>query len=351
MKKLWCLLMVFVLCLPMCVFAEGGEEIPPVVEEAWYELSADESVLTVRLPIYDVQNEFWTVRIGNPTVIDLLTCETLGDEEGEIADGQSAMWVASFTSFFEGGSTFMQFTRRSTDGKVLEARIIDVSTADAFVSVLRSSKDSFCYIGDDDSSLFVSLPANATTGYSWSYSLSDADVLMCDEENYISDEAPDGMDGVGGTYVARFSAAYVKSGFVTLTLNYARPWESVQPLMSHSVELFVNEAGLIEFVPAQPTEAFPEGSYDDGYTGISLTKNADGTYAVSIWIYRLTSMDDGVGVIEDGIMKVTITDAAGNKMLWEISVEDDSLKAVVTESTWMYLFNGDEFKVSLSDRI
>lgn len=351
MKKLLCLLMVLLLCVPMCAFAEGGNELASTAENAWYSLSEDSSVLTVRLPLYDVQNESWRFLVGNETVVELLTCEILGDEEGEISAEQTAMWIGSFASFSQGGSTVIQFTCENESGEVSETRLIDVTAAESVLKVTAVSNDSFYYVSEDKTVLHIALDANATTGYSWSYSLSDADVLMCDEENYISDEAPDGMDGVGGTYVAEFTAAYVKSGFVTLTLNYARPWESVQPIDSRTVKLFVNEAGLIELVPAQQTGDFPEGRYDDGYVDISLNKNADGTYAVSIGIYRLTMMDDGVGVVEDGVMNVTITDAAGNKMLWSISVENDKLKAVVTESTWMYLYNGDVFEVALSDRI
>jgi hypothetical protein len=74
----------------------------------------------------------------------------------------------------------------------------------------------------------------------------------------------------------------------------------------------------------------------------------DGTYWVTIGIYRLTMQDDGVGVCEGNVMTVTATDAAGNPMVWTVTREGDTFTAVVTQSTWNYLPVGETFTFGIN---
>jgi len=88
-------------------------------------------------------------------------------------------------------------------------------------SVTESSGDmTVTYSG---SSVTVALVANATTGYEWSYRMSDEGILEETDDHYEEDEHPEGMVGVGGTQYFTFAAA--GDGEVTVTFTYAQPWE------------------------------------------------------------------------------------------------------------------------------
>lgn len=74
--------------------------------------------------------------------------------------------------------------------------------------------------------LLISLPSNATTGYAWTLSGSNIDVLS--PGTPFGEEATDphepGMVGVGGNTSWRFQAA--QPGMVHLSFAYRRAWEA-----------------------------------------------------------------------------------------------------------------------------
>lgn len=82
-------LAVLILCLALSAFVALGENDS---ETEWYELSDDECVITLRLPL--ANDDEWTFEISEPKTIELLTMETIGDEPGE--DAPEKLWVASF---------------------------------------------------------------------------------------------------------------------------------------------------------------------------------------------------------------------------------------------------------------
>jgi inhibitor of cysteine peptidase len=86
----------------------------------------------------------------------------------------------------------------------------------------------------------ISVAGNATTGYSWSLTKLEGTALeQAGSVEYTPDRARAGMVGTGGTSVARFRA--VKSGQATITLGYARPWETgVAPAKSFTVTIVVD---------------------------------------------------------------------------------------------------------------
>ena len=247
-----CVLLALLLCVPLCAMAQEAEPSDEAVQ--WYELSAEDGVLTVRLPLGDVQKESWQFIVGNERVIELLTCEVIGDEAEEGTDG--AMWVGSFKSFSaEEGRTVIQFTRTDESGAVVEARMLHIAAAeDTSLSVVNAVENSFYYLNAERNTLNVSLAGNSTTGYSWGYAVSDADILTCTAEEYIAHPS-EGMEGVGGTYTARFEGSFEKTGIVTLVLAYARPWEG-NAIEQHQIRLFVNEANEMELLCDEPAPAF-----------------------------------------------------------------------------------------------
>ena len=85
----------------------------------------------------------------------------------------------------------------------------------------------------------VSVYENMSTGYRWTSSLpagSESVVRFLDTD-YVSDLAPSGMAGVGGTRYFRYQA--VGRGSVTVTLRYQRPWESTPPLQQVTLGVVV----------------------------------------------------------------------------------------------------------------
>lgn len=79
-------------------------------------------------------------------------------------------------------------------------------------------------------------------------------------------------------------------------------------------------------------------------TTLSIRNNGDGTYAVDLVIFRLTSLEDCVGKYQDGIFTFTDTDAAGNSITWQITDAGDHLVATVVDSTWEYLANQSAYE-------
>lgn len=75
------------------------------------------------------------------------------------------------------------------------------------------------HVGDQ---LFVSLKANATTGYAWKIRSVKKAVLKPHWVKYVPDANPNNLAGAGGTYKLRLKA--LAKGTTTLRLKYLRSW-------------------------------------------------------------------------------------------------------------------------------
>lgn len=84
---------------------------------------------------------------------------------------------------------------------------------------------------------------------------------------------------------------------------------------------------------------------------LEIAKSDDGKYIVQIGIFRLTTLDDGVGELAEEGMAFTATDAAGNPISGMITVEGETATVTFTDSTWDYLENGSSFKYTKSSEI
>ena len=82
--------------------------------------------------------------------------------------------------------------------------------------------------------------------------------------------------------------------------------------------------------------------YDDG-SNLFIDKNSDGSYAVSLELFRLTCIEDFVGIYESNILTVTGTDAAGNSITAEILFSDRTAVFTFTYSTWSDLPKGTQY--------
>ena len=67
------------------------------------------------------------------------------------------------------------------------------------------------------------LPANPTTGYSWTAEAESPGIVGIREE-YFADSRSLGMTGAGGTHWFHFEG--LSEGVTSVTLRYARAWES-----------------------------------------------------------------------------------------------------------------------------
>lgn len=88
--------------------------------------------------------------------------------------------------------------------------------------------------------------------------------------------------------------------------------------------------------------------YDNGEPNLEIARGEDGKYIVQIGIFRLCSLDDGVGELTEEGMLFTATDPAGNPIGGSITVEDDIAKVTFTDSTWTYLENGTTYEYTKS---
>lgn len=102
----------------------------------WYELSNDDTVLTVRLPVEADSGAGWVYEISDPDALELLTMETTEDAQG--AGGE---WVASFAGTFERfGNVTLQLRRTSSQSAAYEISL--------FIS--ENNQLQIVYAGDAD---------------------------------------------------------------------------------------------------------------------------------------------------------------------------------------------------------
>ena len=87
------------------------------------------------------------------------------------------------------------------------------------------------------------------------------------------------------------------------------------------------------------------GEYMDENNEVGLIVEWENdSYHIEISIFRLTSIDDGVGTLEGDKIVFTATDASGSPIGGEIVKTDVGADVIFTDSTWEYIQNGDTFR-------
>lgn len=115
------------------------------------------------------------------------------------------------------------------------------------------------------------------------------------------------------------------------------------------VELHTDDTGrfLIERVGVLSGWEY-EGDYldeDNNEPNLHIAFNRiTGKYDVQIGIFRLTTLDDGVGEMNSDGMTFTATDANGNPIGGRITLCGDTANVCFTKSTWPLLQNGLTFR-------
>lgn len=206
----------------------------------------------------------------------------------------------------------------------------------------------------DGEVLTVRLEGNATTGYMWSFEISDPEILELITEEYVPDQVAEGVVGAGGMWNASFKPTFNKDGEVRLTLQYGRSWEQ-QPLYIKTIDMKVTgrkitvtgynamekELPLIQngeyevslnadsmrkdgdVITAELTENKPVVLSDEEVAALKVGSALDlSAYGLdSMPVDRLNKRDSGSIEINDGATLVKDTKLGG----WKIVVEDDDV--------------------------
>ncbi len=98
-------------------------------------------------------------------------------------------------------------------------------------------------IDNKKDSVVVSMDANHTTGYSWSYTMNADSVLQETSSKYVANNRSQGTVGAGGIQYYAFSP--LAAGYVTIRFVYARSRENATPTATISVLFFVAADGTI----------------------------------------------------------------------------------------------------------
>ncbi len=126
----------------------------------------------------------------------------------------------------------------------------------------------------------IRVPGNETTGLVWTAKSSDEAVLALRESQYIPDEAPEGMVGVGG--VSEFVFAAVAPGSAVVDLTWQRPWEE-NAEAARTLAFDVSDETIICGACLQGDETFILTLFENPSTGYlwSLAMSAQGVCALT----------------------------------------------------------------------
>ena len=230
MKKLLSLLLIAMLaCFPIAnaeVAADDAQNPAPL----WYELSGEDTILTVRLPGNNKDGMDWKFEISNPEALELLTHEEIeGGSEGMA--GAPTTYIASFMSTASAENDVSLILRYVSDDPTeapFATRVLQLNvSADNVLSVAsvleRNQSADWIEYDMDNFILTVRLPAPESGSENWELSILDPEffeLITCDTEN---------------GYVASFMSNLSGAGFTEFTVSNDN--------VSYTVNLFASEAG------------------------------------------------------------------------------------------------------------
>ena len=93
----------------------------------------------------------------------------------------------------------------------------------------------------------IELEANATTGYTWVYTMSPENVIRLVSSEYIPDKNNEKTTGSGGKQIFIFEA--IAEGETELVFSYLREWETgIPPLKTVSYKAIVNNKNNLTLI-------------------------------------------------------------------------------------------------------
>lgn len=122
-----------------------------------------------------------------------------------------------------------------------------------------AEEPSWYVLDEEQMVLTITLPANTTTGYEWTYEISNPVALQVISAEYV----PDGSElaGTGGTWTADFKGIFKDEAEVELTLNYKRAWED-EAIQTRLLKIKISENNQLEIISGEIT--FGEDECIDG---------------------------------------------------------------------------------------
>lgn len=226
---------VLTLCMAVCLLLSllcGAQA--ETLEGEWFELSAEDTVLTVRLPGDETNGYAWNAEFSDADVLELLTMEY-----------ENGQWAASYKATGKkAGLTELCLSYEKEGAFPAATAVLDLSVNDAQKIEIESAKyvetyaDTWMEMSEDARVLTVRLDANATTGYSWTYEIDNPTVLELVTAEYVPYENEEGLLGVGGEWVASFRG--LTAGTASLTLYYGSA-DDAAPVDTRTLEIAVAE--------------------------------------------------------------------------------------------------------------
>ena len=138
-------------------------------------------------------------------------------------------------------------------------------------------------------------------------------------------------------------ATIVLSGCVKEDNNTLEAFDSSDTQINEDHDI---DSSVIEEDTSITYEALYIGEYldyDCNEPNLEIAKGSDGKYIVQIGIFRLTTLEDGIGELTPEGLIFTATDAAGNPISGIITVEEQIATVTFTDSTWALLENGTTY--------
>lgn len=113
--------------------------------------------------------------------------------------------------------------------------------------IIACSSASTIHLGEQDAGrstvahlndiIAISLNGNATTGYGWNFSSSDASAFHIVADSYKPNVHPKGMVGGGGHHI--YEIMPLKTGVFHITARYYRSWESFDPQKNKELKFII----------------------------------------------------------------------------------------------------------------
>ena len=215
-------------------------------EAMWYELSGEDTILTVRLPGNNKDGMNWEFEISNPEALELLTHEVIEGESEGMA-GSPTTYVASFISMTSAENNVSLILRYATDEPTeapFATRVLELNiSADNVISVasvleINQSADWIEY-DMDNFILTVRLSAPENGSQDWDMSILDPDffeLITCETEN-----------GYVGSFMSNLSGA----GFTELQISNGNTDYTVNLFASEAGDLFVEWAEVFTVLTSE----------------------------------------------------------------------------------------------------
>ncbi len=199
-------------------------------EAPWYELSGENTILTVRLPGNNKDGMDWEFEISNPDALELLTQEVIEGESEGMA-GSPTTYIGSFMSTASAENTvslILRYVSDQPDEAPFATRVLELNvSADNVISVVsvleRNQSADWIDYDMDNFILTVTLPAPENGSENWNMSILNPEffeLITCETEN-----------GYVGSFMSNLSGA----GFTELQISNENT--------DYTVNLFASEAG------------------------------------------------------------------------------------------------------------